>query len=90
MKILVIVLCLLCVCLVCAGCPYLRTVGESGEVILTLDPNAVGPWLDAAYATGQASASIGTATGNPALIGGGILLTTIITVLGAGFLGRKK
>lgn len=86
MKKMVIVMCL---CMFVGSCGLLQRVGESGEVTLVLDPNAVGPWLNAAYATGQASQAIGIATGNPALVGGGILLAVVASILGVGYLRKK-
>lgn len=72
-----------------SGClPFLTSVTED-QPFGTLDPNTVQPWIDAAVAAGLATQTIGTATGNPALIGMGVLVATIASVLGIGLLKKK-
>lgn len=80
MKIVVIVLCLLC-----AGCQFLASV-TSENPFGVIDPNTAGAGVE----IGEAVVAAGTLTGNPALVGVGILATAVLSILGAGFLERKK
>lgn len=84
MKKLGIVLCLLCV-----GCVYLTELGESGDpnavVVPVLDPNTTGAVVE----IGEAIGAVGALTGNPALVGVGVLLVAITSILGAGYLRKK-
>jgi len=52
------------------------------------DPNEAQLWFDAGVTTGKAMQSVGAATGNPALIGMGVLVATIAGVLGFGYLKK--
>ncbi len=54
------------------------------------DPNQATAFFNAGRQAAQTGQVVGTATGNPALIGGSVLAGAIITALGASYLKGKK
>ena len=79
MKLIIVVFCLLC-----AGCQFLASVSPE-QPFGVIDPNTVG----AATEITEAVVAVGTLTGNPALVGAGILAATVLSIIGAG-VKRKK
>ena len=54
------------------------------------DPNTLRMWLNNANAGSEVGRNIGVLTGNPALIGGGILVTGVIGIVGLALFPKKK
>ncbi len=79
------IFCVSFVCLLCAGCQFLASV-TSENPFGVIDPNTAGVGVE----IGEAVVAVGTLTGNPALVGVGILATAVLSILGVGYLGRKK
>ncbi len=55
-----------------------------------VDPNIGAAFFEAGLSAAGTAQAVGTATGNPALIGGSVLATLIVTALGASYLKGKK
>jgi len=71
-------------CLFCAGCSFLASVTPE-QPLGSVDPNTAGAVVE----IGEAVGAVGTLTGNPALVGAGILLATIASIYFAGKLRKK-
>ncbi len=78
------IFCVSFVCLLCAGCQFLASV-TSENPFGVIDPNTAGAVVE----IGEAVGAVGVVTGNPALVGSGILLTAIASILGVGYLRKK-
>ena len=69
-------------CLPLAGCEMLESHADPDKPVLAVDVNDVNAVSIGLKATGEAIGTMGTATGQPGLIGLGALLVTAAAVIG--------
>lgn len=76
------------VLLVCMGCSF--DLMTEDNPLGFKDPNQATAFFNAGRQAALTAQTVGTATGNPALIGGGVLAGIAITALGGSYLKGKK